>query len=172
MSNWDNLVGRFEEHQDHRTKIDLNRFISKYLVLFNHRGATLDAEEAAELLREYRLEIDPHKPVSIIENLDGVGEEKVVLRLPPMETNVPTLNECEADSSIVDALYNKLEQYSKNPIGTGVGNMVSSVAEQLADTAVNKLIENDEYSEVMGEIEKKLDETTPEVVDDGDIEWE
>ena len=174
MSAWDNLIGRFEKHQDDRTKMDLDRFLSKYLVLFNRSSSDLDQDEAASLLKEYRVEIDPHKPLSIIENLDGVGEENLVLRLPPIETEVPTMNVCYTDSSIIDTLCNKLEQYTANRT-TGVGNVIVNIADHVATTAIDKLTEVDEYSEVMDELEVLIDssdssESTP--VKEGDIEWE
>lgn len=175
MDRWDTLTKKFEEYQNDRTKIDLDRFVSKYLILFNRNGTRLSQEEATELLHEYKLEINPYKPVSVIRNLNGVGEEEVVLRLPPIETEVPTLNECEIDNDIIDVVYNKLEQYSRNPIlNNGLGDAILVTADKLADKAIENLSKKDEYAEVMDELEQRLsesDDTSTEISKD-DIVWE
>lgn len=174
MNKWDRLVEKFDEFQADRNKMDYDHFVSKYLILFNRNGIKMDTEEARDLLKEYRLEIDPCRAVAIVKNLNGVGKEEVVLRLPPIESEVPTLNECKVDDSIIDVMYNKLEQYSKNPhLKNGLNEVVLVTASEIADKAIEKLSEKDEYTEVMDELEEKLDTVDgKESTDSEGVIWE
>ncbi len=173
MDEWNSLLGKFSQHQDNRTKMDLDKFMSKYLILFNKGNSEMDPSESNALLKEYRTEIDPRKPLSIIRNLDGIGDEELVIRLPPMETALPTLNECVVDSSIIDVLYNKMEQHSRDVSNKGVGKVIDATASVIADKSIAVLIKNDQYSEVMDEIAGELaisKKQLPENV--SDVEWD
>lgn len=160
---WDEMIAGFNDFEQSKQVMDFDRFKSKYAILFNKQVENVDSDSAEVLMKEYLNEIDRYSPVKLVRNLNNDQEEELVITLPPMQTRVPTLNECAGDD-IPTALSTQLEVHNKNKLNTTVGKVVSHVVDSITDKSITEVLANKNYINIVDDLINKSTDTNGEEI--------
>lgn len=177
--NWDVLLDEFEKYENSRNTIEYDEFKKKYIALFNNvLFESLPEDQINEIYDEYTAKVNPYKPVNIVKTDDETGEVTKVLTLPPSQTRIPTLNECQRPT-LSNVVANTLEQNYRDPMVKNHVVAISQVVDVVSDAVVSEAVGDKEYIKIIDDLVDKSvpvngteESKSPVVTGDVDFEWE
>ena len=157
--NWDVLLDEFEKYEESRNTIEYDEFKSKYIPLFNSKlFDTLPEDQIQEMFDEYTVRVNPYKPVNIVKTDEDTGKTEIVVTLPPSQTRIPTLNECNRPT-LCNIVTNTLEQNYRDPMLKNHIPAIDQVVDVITDKVVADAVEDKEYIEILDTLVEKAEAT-------------
>ncbi len=139
---WDDMLEDFGKIEEKRNKLDLDEFSATYAVLFSNDIKEMDQDDAAQLVFEYMLKIDPYREVKIFKHHNNPEVESIeVLTLPAMLNRPATFNETPLGGAGNDIFFNLLNQYTNNEFAQGPHSKIPEIIELLSAASIKDLFE-------------------------------